>query len=71
MEWLERKIALLLELKRYSKIKRTFFVATYPEMLFTQESVKWLSTNHMNNKYDQLPKEYKMCFYSKRIHYLC
>lgn len=34
-------------------------------MLFTQESVKWLSTNHMSNKYDQLPKRIQDAFIQK------
>ena len=65
MEWLERKNSIIVGVKKDIQKSKGRFLATYPEMLFTQESVKWLSTNHMNNKYDQLPKRIQDAFIQK------
>ena len=65
MEWLERESSIIVGVKRDIQKSKGRFLATYPEMLLTQESVKWLSTNYMNNGYNQLPKRMKDAFIQK------
>lgn len=65
MEWLERQDSIIVGVKRDIQKSKGRFLATYPEMLLTQENVRWLSTNHMNNEYDKLPKRIKEAFIQK------
>ena len=62
MKWLEKENHIIVGIERDTQKSKGRFLATQPEMLLTQESIKWLNTNAMNMDITVLPENIKNGF---------
>lgn len=62
MEYLERENHIIVGIEKSIQKSKGRFLATQPEMLLTQESIKWFSTNHMKEDITVLPENIKNAF---------
>lgn len=62
MEWLEKENGIIVGIKKDIQKSKGRFLAKYPEMLFTQEGIEWISTSHMKADITALPQNIKNAF---------